>query len=788
MIFPKEFESKIGFDLIRHRLQDFCQSSLGMKRVNEMRFSSNFVFVKKLLEQTVEYQRIQQSGTPFPASHFFDPTDLFPTIAIEESFIEEEPLREIVLSLQAILDCKEYLNKAVELYPQLSQMSAQLTLSPAMVKMLASKFDDAGKIRDNASPELARIRKQLKDEEGKVRRLTDQLFRQAVRQGWVPEGASPTIREGRVVIPILAEHKRKMKGFIMDESATGQTIYMEPSEVLEANNEIRDLMHAERRELIRILRELTTQLRLNLPDVQQAFSFLATLDFIRAKVKFATEIDATLPQLKEHSDLNWMQARHPLLHLTLQKLNKKVVPLDIDLTSENPFLLVSGPNAGGKSVCLKTVGLIQYMVQCGLLAPLDERSTVGIFERIFLDIGDQQSMENDLSTYSSHLRNMSYFLSHAQGRSLVLMDELGSGTDPNFGGGIAEAILATLIEKKVWGIATTHYYNLKLFAESTKGIRNGSMQFDTKNLEPLFCLELGKPGSSFALEIARKTGLPRQTIDRAEQIIGKELIGLESLMKNVAQDKLSLEKRQREIQQKEKELSQALTRYESLADELETKKKEIINKAKTEASYLLKETNREIEKTIRHIQENKANKQETRKVRTGLQELAKKVEPAQPVVVATTPIVLKVGDKVRMIGQEVTGTILSIKGNSVVVQFGIIQSHLKLNQLVRSDLAEPSATKSKRTFGVDLMSKQSTFVPSLDIRGKRVEEVAPLLEEFLDNAILLSQAELKILHGKGEGVLRKVVREQLKKVKAVASVKDEHVDRGGDGITVVVLK
>ncbi|MBI3221423.1 MAG: Smr/MutS family protein [Bacteroidetes bacterium] len=787
MIFPKEFESKIGFDQIRQRLQDFCQSSLGIKRVNEMRFSSNYVFIKKLLEQTVEYQRIQQSGASFPASHFFDPTDLYPTIAIEESFIEEEPLREIVLSLQAILDCKEYLNKTAELYPQLSQISSQLTIKSSMVNLLASKFDDAGKIRDNASPELARIRKQLKDEEGKVRRLTDQLFRQAVGQGWVPEGASPTIREGRVVIPILAEHKRKMKGFIMDESATGQTIYMEPSEVLEANNEIRDLLHAERRELIRILRDLTSQLRLSLPDVQQAFSFLATLDFIRAKVRFAAEIDATLPQLKEDSDLNWMQARHPLLHLTLQKANKKVVPLDIDLTNENPFLLVSGPNAGGKSVCLKTVGLIQYMVQCGLLAPLDERSTVGIFERIFLDIGDQQSMENDLSTYSSHLRNMGYFLSHAQGRSLVLMDELGSGTDPNFGGGIAEAILATLVEKKVWGIATTHYYNLKLFAESTKGIRNGSMQFDTKNLEPLFRLELGKPGSSFALEIARKTGLPRQTIDRAEQIIGKELIGLESLMKNVAQEKLNLDKRQREIQQKEKELSQSLARYESLSDELETKKKEILNKAKTEAAYLLKETNREIEKTIRHIQENKANKQETRKVRTGLQELAKKVEPAKPTVVASAPVELKTGDKVRMIGQEVTGTVLSIKGTSAVVQFGIIQSHLKLNQLVRSDLAEPSQ-KSKRSFGVDLMSKQSSFVPSLDIRGKRVEEVAPLLDEFLDNAILLSQAELKILHGKGEGVLRKVVREQLKKVKAVASVKDEHVDRGGDGITVVILK
>ncbi len=788
MIFPKDFEAKIGFDQITAKLTSNCSSSLGVKRVGEIRFSSNFIFIRKLLDQANEFKQILQSQEKFPSLHFFDPIESYPIILIEDTFIEEDSLREMVLSLKSVLACKAFFS-TTENYPQLSLLSSAIQLQLSVVNQLDATFDDAGKIKDNASSELQRIRKRLKEEEGKVRKLTDQLFRQAIGSGWVPEGASLTIRDGRMVIPVLAEHKRKLKGFIVDESATGQTIYMEPTEVLEANNEIRDLLHAQRREVVKILKELTRLLRYNLEDVKYAFSFLATLDFVKAKAKFALELNACLPKLVDTADLNWMQARHPLLYLTLLQVGKNIVPLDIDLSHQSQFLLVSGPNAGGKSVCLKTVGLIQYMIQCGLLVPLDERSTIGIFDRIFLDIGDQQSMENDLSTYSSHLKNMNHFLANANSKTLVLMDELGAGTDPNFGGGIAEAILASLLERKVWGIATTHYYNLKLFAEKASGIKNGSMQFDTKNLEPLFKLEIGKPGSSFALEIARKIGLPRITIQQAETLIGKDLIGLEALMKSVAEEKLALEKKQREWAGKENQLNQSLKRYEALATELEAKKKEIINKAKIEASSLLKETNREIEKTIRHIQENKAEKKETRKVRAGLTDLAKKIEPEQNSIPVPMEVKLEVGDKVRMIGQEVTGTILSIKGNSVVVQFGIIQSHLKLAQLVRSDLVVPNyEVKNKRVFGVDILSKQATFIPTLDIRGKRAEEVSAMLEEFMDNAILLSQAELKILHGKGEGVLRKVVREQLRRNKSVVSVKDEHVERGGDGITVVVLK
>jgi DNA mismatch repair protein MutS2 len=415
-----------------------------------------------------------------------------------------------------------------------------------------------------------------------------------------------------------------------------------------------------------------------------------------------------------------------------------------------------------------------------------EKSTVGIFQNIFLDIGDQQSIDNDLSTYSSHLKNMNFFLRNTSSSSLVLMDELGSGTDPNFGGGIAEAILASLLQKKTWGVATTHYYNLKLFASNRSDIRNASMQFDTKKLQPLFHLEIGKPGSSFALEIARKTGLPKETLLQAEEIIGKELTGLETLMKSVAEEKQALVKRQRELTEKESRAASEKDRYQKLNQELESRKKEIVDRAKVEASSLLKETNREIEKTIRHIRENKAEKKETRKVRHGLEQLADKVKPILKKEISTEKV--KEGDKVRLIGQEVTGTLVSIKGNQAIVEFGSVRSTVKLNQLVRSDLVEASFVKKARAMGLDVMKKQSTFESILDLRGKRAEEAVPELERFLDDAILLSQGELKILHGKGEGVLRKIVRDHLKKVKQVASFADEHVERGGDGITVVVLK
>jgi DNA mismatch repair protein MutS2 len=539
--------------------------------------------------------------------------------------------------------------------------------------------------------------------------------------------------------------------------------------------------------VVRILIELTSELRQHLKELMDSFHYLGVMDFHHAKAKFAKDVDASMPILKEAPVLNWILAKHPLLYLSL-KGKREIVPLAIDLNDQERFLLVSGPNAGGKSVCLKSVGLIQYMTQCGLLPSVNEQSTFGVFKEIFLDIGDQQSIDNDLSTYSSHLRNMRFFLMNGSANSLVLLDELGGGTDPNFGGGIAQSVLASLLERKVWGVATTHYYNLKVFASQRKDIRNGSMQFDTKKMLPLFKLEIGKPGSSFALEIARNTGLPKEVIASAEEIIGKDLTGLEMLIKSVSEERETISKKQKEVFEKEKKLKDELNRYHQLNSELDSKKKQIIDKAKTEAAQLLKETNREIEKTIRHIQENKAEKKETRKVRQGLQQLTDKVKVEMPTEKAIEAVVLKEGDKVRIIGQEVTGTLVQMKGTQAVVEFGSIRSTVKLTSLVRSDLVEPSIFSKAKSLGLNIMQKQSTFVSTLDVRGKRAEEVTSLLEQFLDDAILLGQSELKILHGKGEGVLRKVVRERLKSTRQVASFYDEHVERGGDGITVVVLK
>ncbi len=796
MVYPADCEQKLGFDQVRQRLKNYCISTLGQGCVNQIQFCSDYILIKDLLQQNLEFRQILENEDAIPTSNYFDPQELLPIIAIEDSFIEEDSFMQIIGSLQTIFEFKQFLTKSKDSYPSLFLLNEPVAFPKQVWSTLQSKFDDLGKVKDNASSELARIRKKLKEEQARARKLVDQIYRMASDQGFVPEGMSPTIREGRAVIPILAEYRRRIKGFIADESSTGQTIFLEPAEVLEANNDIRDLQLAERREVILILKELTSTLRGNLSEFKNAYAFLGQMDFNRAKAKFSIDINAILPRFSEQPDLNWMHAHHPLLLLSL-KGKRTVVPLTIDLTEKEKILLISGPNAGGKSVCLKTVGLIQYMFQCGLLVPLHEKSSVGLFKDIFLDIGDQQSIENDLSTYSSHLKNMSFFLLHSSRSTLVLLDELGAGTDPNFGGGIAQAILDNLLKKGVWGVATTHYYDLKLFAGQTEGIRNGAMQFDTNKLEPLFLLEIGKPGSSFAIEIARKTGLPSKTIQEAEAIIGKELTGLEMLMKSLAEEKQGLIKRDLEVRRMEKELSVLLDKYNRLSGELDSKKKEILDKAKVKASLLLKETNREIEKTIRHIQENKAEKKETRKVRQNLLGMIEKVKPNEAKATYVQNQEIKEGDKVRIIGQEVTGRVLSVKDNSAVVQFGDLRSTLKIEKLIHSlptgqaghHVVEPESTTSKaRRMGVDMHKKQSQFSTTLDVRGKRVEEIIPILEQFLDNAILLSQHELRILHGKGEGVLRSVIRDQLKQTKGIASFADEHVERGGAGITVVVLK
>lgn len=789
MFSQSDVEVKIDFDQIRTRLKTHCLSTLGTAEVDKMIFLNEPTRVLEWLQQTTEFKQIFERGDTFPSNHFFDPTDLLSRIALEGNYIDESDFLKIAWSLQTIISCRDYFVKNQALCPTLFRLSEPVGISAQLVKQILSIIDDHAQVRDSASAELGRIRRKIREEQSRLRKIIDQVYRHAIQEQWIPEGALPTIRGGRLVIPILAEHKRRVKGFIHDESATGQTVFMEPAEALEANNEMRDLEHAEKREVIRLLKELTTVLRAELDQLVQAYNFLGQVDFIRAKARLAQELQANMPIVQPVPALKWMKARHPLLQLSL-KGKRELIPLDINLTEADRFLLVSGPNAGGKSVCLKTVGLLQYMLQCGLLVPMSPDSTAGIFEQIFVDIGDQQSIENDLSTYSSHLKNMAQFIRSGNARSLVLLDELGSGTDPNFGGAIAQSILQQLLQKNVWGVATTHYYNLKLFAGQTPGIRNAAMRFDEKNLVPMYLLDIGKPGSSFALEIAQKTGLPNEVLNSARELAGSDLVGFETLVRDLEKERNALMKKSASLEHKNKELNVLLKKYETLSGELEEKKKVILAKAKEEAQQLLAQTNREIEKTIRHIRENQAQKTETKKVREKLKEISQKVTgpvvPKKP----TVPVELKIGDRVRIIGQEGSGVVLSVKGKSAMVQLGELKTNVALTKLERADQnsSDKAVEKKLRSIGLSLHEKRAGYSSELDVRGKRVDEVLPLLEAFLDTSVLLAQGEVKILHGKGEGVLRKVIRDYLKQYKQVASFADEHVERGGDGITVVVLK
>lgn len=785
MIYPPTFEQRIGFDTIRDKLKAYCLSAMGMQWVDDMAFTHHENDVRVALLRTDEFKNIWQQDAPFPSQHFYDARDWLQKIRLEGNWLEAEHFLMLARSLETIQSARKFLEKHANVFPTLYALAQPVKVSDDLAKAVYAVVNDNAQVKDHASPELSSIRRRLREERMRLRKVADQIFKNAVEEKWVPEGAGPTIRDGRVVIPLHAEHKRRLKGFIHDESATGQTVFIEPAAMLEINNEIRDLEHAEAREVIRILRDLTSAFRTHLPELEAAFNFLSHLDFIRAKAKFALEIDAHLPVLVSKPGLKWHKARHPLLFLSL-KGKRDVVPLDIQLSEEKRMLLISGPNAGGKSVSLKTVGLLQYMVQCGMLIPAMESSQFGLFEHLFLDIGDQQSIENDLSTYSSHLKNMNVFIREANSSSLVLIDELGSGTDPDFGGAIAQTILEELLKRNAWCIATTHYYNLKIFAGQTAGVENAAMRFDETQMAPLYQLETGKPGSSFALEIARKIGLPAHLVERAETLVGKELSDLEDIVRTLDQEKNELIMRTTSLEEKERKLSAELSKYEHLSSELEAKKKAILTKAKEEAASLLRNTNKEIEKTIRHIRENRAEKKETRKVRKNLEGLNEILQ--QEDVQAPLPGPILSGDRVRLIGQDSVGTVLGIQGKQAQVQFGEINSLIKLDKLEK--VSGTAAREEKRAVStrLNLHEKRAVFNDTLDVRGKRAEEVIPLLQQFLDTAILLGQGELRIVHGKGEGILRKVVREELRHFGQVASVQDEHADRGGDGVTLVVLK
>ncbi|WP_026462828.1 endonuclease MutS2 [Adhaeribacter aquaticus] len=796
MIYPENFENKIGFTQIRETLTKICLSPLGQWFVNRMQFLTRQDLVLKLLHQTHEFKAVLAAGGDFPTQYYFDVTEHLNRAAIENTFLDVYAFYEIKMSLRTIRQALTFFSQAEPgQYPYLQTLGEAVIVDRNLIAALDKVVDDNGQVRDNASPELSRLKTDLIHQQGVLRKQIQSVLRNAKNSGWTNSDAEPTIRGGRIVIPVLAEHKRKVKGLIHDESTTGQTVYIEPDVVFELNNDIKDLENAYHRELIRILTHLTNHLRQFIPELRKAYQYLGLLDFIRAKAIFANRIEATLPTVQKLPLIKWNNARHPLLFLNFLAQGRQVVPLSLYLHPEQRILLISGPNAGGKSVALKTVGLVQYMLQCGLLIPVNEGSEAGIFEDIFIDIGDEQSLENDLSTYSSHLQNMKQFVVHAGRKSLGLIDEFGTGTEPQLGGAIAEAVLDKLNQQKVFGVITTHYTNLKHYAEKTVGIVNGAMRYDVKELKPLYQLEIGKPGSSFAIEIARKIGLPQEIVNKAGKLAGHDKIRYDRLLEELEAEKAELEKRNRELGIQERKLKQSVKEYSDLKEHIEESKADILLEAKHKAKLLLKDTNQQIEATIKQIKDSQADKEQTKLARQKLEAFtAEKVKPEVRAVkrnAVTDNRELGAGDYVALIGQDSVGQITAIKGKTAEVMFGDIKTIVKVANLTRTErksnrVKKEEAAKSHQS--LNLTQRLADFNLTLDVRGQRAEDALTKVMAFVDDAVMLGIPEVKVIHGRGNGILKQILRDYLRSVREVASVSDEYVERGGDGVSVVVLK
>jgi len=782
---------------VRQMLAELCLSPLGRQFVDRMQFLNRYDLVERLLQQTGEFKQLLESDAEIPLSHYYDVSASLDRAAIEGTYLDVQAFFEIKMSLRTIRDSLRFLSAAEEgRYEALKALGANVTVERGLLAALDKVVDDAGAVRDDATPELQRLKRDLISQQGILRKQISSILKHAKNEGWTPADAEPTIRGGRLVLPVIAEHKRRLKGLIHDESHTGQTVYIEPEAIFELNNDIKDLENAYHRELVRILMALTTTLRHHIPELRKAYQYLGLLDFIRAKAAFARRIEANKPKLHRHPFISWKQAFHPLLYLSHRQLGRPTVPMDLELNRDQRILLISGPNAGGKSVSLKTVGLLQYMLQCGLLIPAEDGSEAGIFHDIFIDIGDEQSIENDLSTYSSHLTNMKKFVTVADSKSLVLIDEFGTGTEPVLGGAIAEAVLQTLNDSKVFGVITTHYTNLKNFAERNAGIINGAMRYDHKNLQPLYQLEIGKPGSSFAIEIARKIGLPKAIVDKAGSLVGKDKIRYDRLLEELETEKQELEKKQREAVALEQKLKRSVKEYSDLKNYLEDSKQDILREAKGKAKLLLKDANQKIESTIQQIKQSQAEKEQTKQARQELESFAQEVrkEAPRPAHKRIASGALKEGDPVALVGQDSVGQVVSIKGKTAEVLFGGLKTIVKVDNLERVEAQTAKQKKAKAaveegyTRGMNITQRMADFASTLDIRGEYAEEALTRVMNFTDEAVMLGVPEIKIIHGRGNGVLRQVVRDYLYSVPEVASVASEAEERGGNGATIAVLK
>ena len=802
-----------------------------------MAFGNDAELINTALRQTREFRRMQEETDDFPLQYFFDMRASIKRIRIEGTHLEENEIFDLRRSLETIAGIVKFLNRSDDDgnydYPTLHALTENVLTFPDLIRRIDQILDKYGKIKDTASPRLAEIRSQLRKAEGSVSRTLYNILRAAQSEGLVEKDVTPTLRDGRLVVPIAPAMKRRIKGIVHDESSTGKTVFVEPTEVVEANNRIRELEADERREIIVILTEFSKLVRPHVDDIIYAYQLLAEIDFIRARAEFARLTNSIEPEVSAKPVVDWITAKHPLLWLALKKQDKPIVPLDIMLTKNRHILIISGPNAGGKSVCLKTVGLLQYMLQCGLSIPVSERSKVGIFADIMIDIGDEQSIENDLSTYSSHLLNMKNMMKQANENTLLLIDEFGTGTEPQIGGAMAEAVLNQFVKKHAWGVITTHYQNLKHYADSHDGIANGAMLYDRHEMRPLFQLAIGQPGSSFAIEIARKTGIPDEVIREASDIVGSDYIQSDKYLQDIVRDKRYWENKRQNVHQREKDLDKTIAKYEEEIKELAQKRNEILRQAKEQAQELLKESNRNIENTIREIRECQAEKEETKRLREELnafkedvseidtktaddliekkmrqimerkerrekRKKEKKENAGKPTTIGTklpTPSALAeqqtfcVGDNVRMRGLTTVGTVEAISGKEATVIFGDVRTKVKMSRLEHT--TKTPETTQLATFGISKETRQTidshklNFHQDLDVRGMRGDEALNAVQHFIDDAILVGMSRVRILHGKGNGILRQLIRQYLQSVPNVTSCKDEHVQFGGAGITVV---
>ena len=857
MIYPENFESKIGFCEIRKMLREGCLSPLGKELVEKMAFSSQAEEVNEWLLQVREFRRLLEEVEDFPLQYFYDVRASIVRIRVENTHLEEDELFDLRRSLSTIAQMVKILNHSDEddahaeqedgwrrektyPYPALHRLSADVVTFPQLIQRIDQILDKFGKIRDNATPELLQIRRELAKTEGSISRTLYSILRAAQSEGVVEKDVTPALRDGRLVIPVVPTLKKKIRGIVHDESATGKTVFIEPTEVVEANNRVRELEGEERKEIIRILTDFTNRVRPFSREILESYRFLAQIDLIQSKQKLAAHLKAIEPEVEAHPHIDWIHAVHPLLQLSLEKKNERVVPLDITLTQEKRILIISGPNAGGKSVCLKTVGLLQYMLQCGLSIPVSERSKTGVFENIMIDIGDEQSLENDLSTYSSHLLNMKNMMKQANGSTIILIDEFGTGTEPGIGGAIAEAVLTRFCQQQAYGVITTHYQNLKHFADSHEGVVNGAMLYDRHEMKALFQLAIGRPGSSFAIEIARKIGLPEEVIRQASDIVGSEYIQSDKYLQDIVRDKRYWENKRQNIHQREKDIEKTISLYESNIEDIERSRKAILKKAKEQAEELLKESNKKIENAIREIRESQAEKEETRRIRQELDtfkqevqqidtkeaddKIARKIAQIQQrkerhakrqaekkesqekaaaalrqaqVKTQADHRELKAGDTVRIKGLTTTGQIESISGDMATAIFGGMRTKMRLSRL---EHATPSAEAADKTeerkenlaaYGISKETRKTidahktNFHQDLDVRGMRGDEALNAVQYFIDDAILVGMPRVRILHGKGNGILRQLIRQYLSSVPNVTHYADEHVQFGGAGITVV---